>query len=445
MPTKLFIKLAIYLFSLGNIVSYSQSEMRFIGHHSYQKIPFETHNNLIVIPVTLNGKELSFILDTGASRSIIFSLGSTDSITLNNSKKIKIRGLGLGEPIEGIISKENIIKIKNIMGIHQTMYVIMGDRFDLSSRMGKTIHGVIGYDLLKNFVTKIDYRRKQVTFYDPAKFDPPKSKYQKFTFNFHHKKPYIDALVSISDNTKHGVKLLLDSGNSDAIWLFEDAKNGISIRNKYFIDHIGEGLSGSIDGKRSKIQSFRLGTFVFHQPTVAFLDSTASSYARAYESRNGSIGARILNRFTVILDYPNQRVYLKKTRRFDKEFKYNRAGIELAYIGKTLVRSKHYESKTILGNQHVNETNSVHFEIDYQYDFKPLYAIYKIRPGSPADKAGLKINDIINRINGKPAYEYNKLQKLINLFYGDDGSTIRLTVERNSALFYYEFQLKKPL
>jgi hypothetical protein len=423
---------------------FSQSEMRFIGNNTKQKISFETNNNLIVIPILLNGKKLSFILDSGASRTIIFGVGISDSLVLNDSKKILLRGLGSGEPIEGISSKGNIIKIKNILGINQTVYVIFGDKFDLSAKMGKTIHGIIGYDILKNFITKIDYRKRQITFYKPSKFQIPNSKYKKFDITFHHKKPYIDALIKITDTSTHLAKLLIDTGNSDALWLFEDKRNGLIIQNKFFKDHIGEGLSGSIDGKRSKIKSFNIGPYTFNNPTTAFLDSTATSYARAYDQRNGSIGSRVLNRFTIILDYPNQKIYLKKTKSFDKEFKYNRAGIELSYIGKTLIRRDYFSSQTIIGNQQVNETNSVRFIIDYQYEFKPVFGIHKIRPGSPADIAGLKVNDIINKINGKPAYEY-KLKDIVNLFYGAEGSTIKLLVERRNALFYYEFKLKKPL
>ena len=42
--------------------------------------------------------------------------------------------------------------------------------FDLSSKMGTTIHGIIGYNLLRNFVVKINYRTKRIHFYNPKKY-----------------------------------------------------------------------------------------------------------------------------------------------------------------------------------------------------------------------------------------------------------------------------------
>jgi hypothetical protein len=421
--------------------------MRLIGGVKKQKISFKLINNLIIIPLELNGKNLNFILDTGANKTIIFGVRNSDSLQLNNSKKIKLRGLGSGEPVEGIISQNNYIKINNIVGINQTIYVILDDKFDLSSRMGKTIHGIIGFDLLKNFVTDINYTSKRLIFYKPTKYHTPNSKkYQNFNLTFHHKKPYINAVINITDTSRHQVKLLIDTGSSDAIWLFEDTETGFVTQHKYFRDHLGEGLSGSIEGKRSKINSFRLGSYVFNNPTTAFLDSLATSYARSYEDRNGSIGSRILKRFRVILDYPHQKMYLKKTKSFDKEFRYNRAGIELAYIGKTLVQQKHIFQNTLGGQTANNEGNTVSFEIDYKYVFKPIYGIYKVRKDSPADQAGLKVHDMIRSINGKPAYEY-EISEINTLFYGSNGSKIKITVERgrSGAYFIYEFRLKKLL
>ncbi len=426
---------------------FGQSQMRLIGGHNRQKMPFEFTNNLIVIPLELNGSNLNFILDSGASNTIIFGIQNSDSIQFNNSKKIKLRGLGSGEPIEGILSKNNTIKIQNIVGVNQTVYVILDDTFDLSGRMGKTIHGIIGYDLFKNFVIDINYATKRLIFHKPSKFHHPNpKKYQRFNLIFHHKKPYVKATISITDTSKHHAKLLIDTGSSDALWLFENVKTGLVTQHKHFKDHLGEGLSGSIDGKRSKINSFTLGSFVFKNPTTAFLDSLATSYARSYEGRNGSIGSRILKRFRVILDYPNQGMFLKKTKNFNKEFRYNRAGIELAYIGKTLVQQKHIFQNTISEISSKKEGNTVSFEIDYNYVFKPIYGIYKIRKGSPAALAGLKVHDMIQSINGKPAYEY-KISEINALFYGADGSKIKIIVERErSGVYYtYQFQLKKML
>ena len=66
----------------------------------FEKIKFELVNNLMVVPVELNGAKLSFILDTGVSSPILFNLNNQDSIQINKVSEITLRGLGDGEPIE---------------------------------------------------------------------------------------------------------------------------------------------------------------------------------------------------------------------------------------------------------------------------------------------------------------------------------------------------------
>jgi hypothetical protein len=83
-----------------------------------QRISFKLINNLIVIPVEINGKTLSFILDTGLNKTIVFNLTKNDSIGLSNPKKILLRGLGGGEPVAALLSENNKISIKNVVGIN---------------------------------------------------------------------------------------------------------------------------------------------------------------------------------------------------------------------------------------------------------------------------------------------------------------------------------------
>lgn len=432
------------LIFLLTIPCYSQGSMALLKGQKKQKLSFELINNLIIIPVTLNGKELSFILDSGARKTILFGSSKSDSLVLNNKMKIKIRGLGGGEYVNAIVSRDNRIQLENIYGYNQTIYVILNDKFDLTLKMGKPIHGIIGYEMLKNFIISINYKSRKLVFYNPLKYVPPKSeKYQKFALDFHNNKPFINAEAYLSDSLSYKMKFLLDTGCGDALWFFENKSTNLIPQGKFFKDYLGEGLSGSIEGKRTKIKSFKLGRFTFNNITTAFIDSVSTSYARYFKERDGSIGSRFLERFHVVLDYPHKSIYLKKAKSFNSDFRYNRAGLEIAYHkdAKVIQVEKRYMQKIKVSERENGRYNDL-FEISYQYKLKRLFNIYYIRPDSPAEKAGLKAGDIIHKINGKAAYEYN-LSKIINLLYGEKGETIKITVERKGAHFYYEFKLEK--
>ena len=58
------------------------------------RIRFQLINNIIVMPIELNGVKLSFVLDTGVSRPILFNLVNMDSLQIKNTERAYLRGLG---------------------------------------------------------------------------------------------------------------------------------------------------------------------------------------------------------------------------------------------------------------------------------------------------------------------------------------------------------------
>ena len=412
-----------------------------------ERIRFKFINNLIVIPLKINGKKLSFILDSGVSKTILFNITQNDSIGLNSVEKVSLRGLGKGEPVEALLSKNNKFSLKNIVSYDKTIYIIVRDYFDLSSKMGTTIHGIIGYNLLSNYVVKINYKNRYIDFYDPENFELKRCrKCETFPLNFYRKKPFIDAKVQLDTigDKLTDVKLLIDSGGSDAIWLFEHTKPEIVTPINHFNDILGEGLSGSIYGNISRISTFKLGSFIIEQPTVSFLDSISTKNARMYKERNGSIGSNILKRFIVWFNYANNTVTFKKNGSFKKGFNYNMSGLDVVYNGKQLVKEEDVRSYSDAYNQSVSSTNSVKFITSFSYKFKPSYRIRNIVANSPADKAGLKVDDIILRLNNKPSHEY-QLGEIIQKFQEKDGKRIKITVDRKGEKLKFQFRLEKKV
>src|SRR6187401_1243013 len=77
-------------------------------------VPFVLINNLVFIPIKVNGVELNFLLDTGVEETILFSLEDNPSVSFYNSEKIFLRGLGSNEAIEGLKTTNNILELKGI-------------------------------------------------------------------------------------------------------------------------------------------------------------------------------------------------------------------------------------------------------------------------------------------------------------------------------------------
>jgi hypothetical protein len=446
MKNTLHIFLILFFGICNNITGQNEGFRMMSTHKSYEDIRFQFINNLIVIPIKVNNKKLNFILDSGVNKTIVFNSSKVDTILSNFEYKYKLKGLGEGLPVNAIVSKNNLFRINNLIAVNKNVYVILKDDFDLSSKMGITIHGVIGYDIFSDLILRINYKTKKIRFYNPSKYKQKKcSNCEVLPLTIFQKKPYVDVTVKLNNNSKKvPIKMLIDSGGSDAIWLFEFSNKNIVTPEKFFTDFLGVGLSGTVYGKRSRISSLGLGKFSLNKPTVSFLDTLSTKDARKFNKRNGSIGTGILKRFTVWFDYPNNRLMLKKNSSYNEVFNYNMSGLEIVYHGKILVEeSTRNYTELSRGTQDPNgNRNSVSLIKNYVYKFKPNFKISNVLEGSPADLAGVMKDDILIKINGNPIYNF-QLHEIISIFQEKENKLIRLTLMRNNKKIKTEFNLKK--
>ncbi|MCK7590142.1 aspartyl protease family protein [Subsaxibacter sp. CAU 1640] len=408
------------------------------------KIKFELINNLVVIPVEVNGVKLSFLLDSGVSKPILFNIiNLSDSLQINNVETVYLRGLGSEGAIEALRSKKNILKIGKAINVNQEVYVVFDESINFAPRLGVPIHGIIGYDIFKDLIVELNYSSKTLKLYDPAKYKYRNcKKCRTFDLTLSQNKPYIDAVIEI-DSIEKPVKLLIDSGGSDALWLFEDEEKDIKpIDSQFFEDYLGKGLSGSVYGKRSKIASFSLQDFKFKNVNVAFPDSSSITIARKFKDRSGSISGELLKRFNIIFDYGHEKVTFRKNHHFNEPFHYNKSGIVLEQHGIRIVRESN-DNSIFKNPAENNDLTKAIFQASFRYSLKPAFTVVELRKGSPAEKAGLMIDDVILSVNNKNTASL-KMHEIINIFSDEDGKMIRIRVDRNGFELNFEFKLESP-
>ena len=357
-----------------------------------------------------------------------------------------MRGLGDGELVEALKSTNNIIKIGDAVKLNQDLYAIFDANLNLTPKLGFPVHGIIGNDIFKDLIVEINYSKKYLKLIQPDVYRYKNcKKCETFNLEFYNNKPYMNVEVTIN-NKDIPVKLLIDSGGSDVLWLFEDDSLGIISNNKYFEDFLGHGLSGSIYGKGSKIGKLSLKSFVLEDANVAYPDSMSIQFARTHKERNGSLAGNILKRFNMVFDYQKATVTLKKNGYFKEKFSYNKSGIELAHDGVRFVKEFKNETASGYGVEKSNNgTNNTKYIInpEYKLTLKPAYTVAELRANSPAQKAGLLIGDVILTINGKPSHQFS-LQDLMYEFVEEAGKRIRLKVDRNGKELNFSFNLENP-
>ena len=437
----------IFLFFLlsFSLLGFSQGRFHIIDGNSVS-IPFKLVNNLVVIKAKVNGSELTFLLDSGIDKTLLFNLKVKDSIRMNNVERFELKGLGTGNQIEALISKKNLFRIDNLINPNHLIYLIVSDQFDLSAKMGIDINGIIGGDLFKNFIVKINYNSKKITFYNPETYTYKRCRgCETFPLEFYRQKPFIDVYVKNHLNDLFKVKLLIDSGGGDSLWLFENTHPSIVVSEKHFRDFLGIGLSGSIFGKRSMMNELRIGNFKFEKINVAYPDSISIQSAFKNKKRNGTLGANVLRRFNVIFDYPNKKITLKKNSHYSKPFLYNKSGIEIIYGDEVLVKEVQSSLLQHTSRDNKNSSYAINEIIkSYGLSYKPSYQISFVRHNSPAHLSGILMGDVILEINGRVAHNL-KMQEIMNIFSQKENKRIKLLIERNGKQLRYAFYLRDAL
>lgn len=373
-------------------------------------INFKSSSNLIIIPVAINNSDtLNFILDTGVSHPIITELPFVNKLNLNFLQPINVKGLGEGEQLTAYRSGNNTINIDGLIAYDQEIHMVINENFQISHILGIPVHGLIGFNLFKDYVVKIDYATHKITLIKPEYFTyKPKEKDIVLPLTFEQNKPFVKTNIVTDKNEDVPVKLLVDTGASDAIWLSVNSDSRITLPENHIQTFLGRGLNGDLYGKKGRIGAIWVGPLVLYEPIVAFPENDLVDQLIGKNDRNGTLGAEILRRFYVTMDYPNKRLILRPNGSLKDDFNYNMSGLEVSNPMPGL----------------------------------PIYIVSDIQKNSPAYYAGIQENDQIIAINNNSNKSLT-LNDINLLFQSQEDRKIKLTVLRNGEEIKTEFFLKK--
>lgn len=364
-------------------------------------IPIEVVNNLIVVPVILNETlPLKFIVDTGVRTAILTQKAFSDILQLEYSRKYSISGAGGEKVIDAYVTKNVSLRLPGVEGRGHALLVLEEDYLELRNFLGTDVHGILGYELFSRFIVKFDYQKKIMTLMLPQKFKPGR-KYTPIPIRIQDTKPYLLAPISIDEGHTLNAKLLVDTGASHGLMLEPESDDRIRLPEKTVSGTIGRGLGGPISGKIGRIESIELGGRILRKVLVNFPDSNsyfADSLYIERVDRNGTLGGEILSRFQVIINFPQEKIYLKPNSEFNKQFYFNLSGISIRAKGSSL----------------------------------SAFEVSEVRPQSVGERAGVLPGDNIIAINNIPAREM-KLNQINALFNSKPGRKLRLEIDRSGT------------
>ena len=371
------------------------------------KIPFENHNNLIIIPLKL-GKQINarFILDSGADNTVLLHKVIGDILDFEYSREYTVGGAGTKDPIKAYRANSISLKIEGLKARPVDIFVLEEDYLKLPQYLGIRVQGILGLDFFEDLVVRINYEDRKLIVYDPATFEKPK-KYKGIPIIENQGKPFLKGRLCVEAEKCKKARFLIDTGASHAILVEMNEQNQISVPEEHIEGSLGRGLSGDIPGYIGRVNSMKIGGFR--------LEEVITSFTRRYskiprKGRVGTIGGELLSRFDAILHLKEKMIYLKPSEKFSENFEHNMSGIQLMAFGEDLNRLK---------------------------------VIY-VREGSPADKAGVQEGDEILKINWIWVSWYS-LSHIYSMFRSRENKTIRLKLLREGEKMKIKFDLKRMI
>jgi len=438
-------------FILYQPLSAQSDHFEITGNQPQVSIPFHLVNNLIILETNINNTSLNLVFDTGVNKTMLINIAKIDSLSFKTSKKKNFTGAGIDQPvITGIVSKGNKIQLSNkIINKNAEIYIITGVEFSFLEHLGVNINGFIGGELIKDYIVQIDYNNKKLHFYKHSYFNKHKLKNnQTINLEVFNNKPYVTASVQTEKKSPpKKLKFLIDTGNSDALWIFKSKKFKLPAHIKTLKDYFGLGFSGEIDGLRFKMHrfsfnhKFSLKKIYTALPDTVFFQNIIKQYPF-----DGIIGSEILRRFHIYFDYKHQKLYLKKNRQtYHDKFLFNDVGLYLIYDGKIPVMTESLETKFEFSTNDNRQPELIYKKIKaFKYQKVDKIVIHYIRKNSPADRAGLMPGDVLLKINNQEVYKYN-LDELEEKFFFHKSKHLKFLIERKGLILEFKVYNKSQL
>ena len=355
-------------------------------------IPFELVTRHVVVKVRINNsRPLSFVFDTGDKVAIV-DLALARELGLDLHGQVHVGGAGSGQLTGSQVRNANWT-LPGLEGFFQP--VVMALPFDrLASRFGHDFDGIIGSDFIKKFVVEIDYQARVLRLHDKDTFTysgAGESIPIRFTSQGH---PIVEAEVTPIGGAPLKAACVLDIGSGNSLALHSPfvTEHRLLDSNLKTIRAIGAGgAGGQTFGRVGRVSELKIGKFRIPNPTVHFSQDKAGAFANP--ALAGNIGQQIASKFRVFLDYANARIILEPTATFADPFERAHSGIALAAEGP---------------------------------DFT-IFRVMEVLEDSPASEVGLQKDDLLLKVNDKPASELT-ITKLGEMF--EKPAAFKLTIRR---------------
>ncbi len=360
-----------------------KKDFQFQNNQTSATIPFIFKENLIYLPVTMAGDTRYWVLDTGASMSVI-DQDYAQSLGLKMDGSIK--GYGFGELFTLSFAEIPSFKVETIHFDQQTFYVSQG----LTARSYEPeIYGILGYDFLSRFIVEVDYDTRNLTFHLPESFV-----YKGLGEVLNAPLKYRTFSIPVILDGKYKSRWTIDLGSfqSSIHYPFAEKNN---LLERPGAESVSQGMSSISFERTTEFGCLAIGSFLLDTPLIA-IPVKKGKGATALGEVGGNLGNSILKNFHLFLDYPGQKIIMEPGRNFNALRPRDTSGL-------------------IIGRSSTNQ---------------PMVSY--VTSNSPAMKAGLIAGDIIENLAGIVVTPESEVIPLRKMLRDNAGQSVTIAVRRDA-------------
>jgi hypothetical protein len=226
---------------------------------------------------------------------------------------------------------------------------------------GMPFHGILGYELFKRMVVRVDYDARTLTLSDARSWNPAGAGVA-VPFVFNGTIPEVEGEIGGLAGS-----FAVDTGSRTSVGLNSPfvMKFGLRARFSPSIETVSSwGIGGPSRSTIARVKRMRLGSIPVDNVVVDMSLQRHGVLSHAWPA--GSIGSGLLKRFIVTFDYPRQRIYLAPGVLRLTPDAYDRSGLWINQAGEG-------------------------------------FRIVAVVAQSPGALAGLREGEVITAVDGKPA------------------------------------------
>ena len=365
------------------------ADFAILGGATSTTVPFRFLNQHLYVDVAIDGNgPIPVLLDTGGLNALTRS--TAERLGLRSEGRVE--GRGVGEKSEVVsFTKIGELRLGDAVLRDQVFWIFPLEA--LEAVEGTPVGGIIGFEVFKRLVARIDYVGRTVTFTLPEAAPEPRGTIVPITFD--EQTPQVEGAV----DGIPGV-FSIDTGSRGSLALNTPfvAKHGLAAKYAPKVEAVtGWGVGGGVRSRVARAGVLRLGSaerIEMAKPVTELVLSEKGSLASPYLA--GNVGNGVLRRFTLTIDYPKSRLVFEPNAEHGRPDPFDRAGLWL--------------NRAAEG-----------------------FEVLDLVAGGPAAEAGLQVRDVITMVDGLPAVGIVLSDLRDRLRGSPEGTKVRLMVRRGDG------------